>query len=383
MTALAQAQAELDILKAAGLYRGHQTISRRQLHLAEIAGQQITLFCSNDYLGLSQHPAVIAALQKGAQDWGAGAGAAHLISGHNQPHAQLEEAFAEFMGYESALLFSTGYMANLGVISALAGRHDVVLQDKLNHASLLDGCKLSGAALKRFRHVDTTHLESKLPAKMVATDSVFSMDGDVAPLNNIARAAASHNSLLLVDDAHGFGTLGPQGRGSVAAAGLNSDDVPLLLCTLGKAAGTFGAVLLGSRAHIELCINRARSYMYTTALPAAMASASLAALNLIRDGDELRNKLNSNIALFKDGATHLGLNVMPSNTAIQPIIVGSNQAALAASQHLLKSGFLVSAIRSPTVNKGSERLRITLSSDHSATDIEKLLAALATLPSTI
>lgn len=382
MLALQQANLELERLKAAGLLRGNTTITQRQRHQAQINQQRLTLFCSNDYLGLSQHPDVVAALKTGADQWGAGSGAAHLISGHNQPHAELEQAFAEFMGYESALLFSTGYMANLGIISAIASRHDTVLQDKLNHASLLDGCKLAGAKLTRFRHADISHMQSKLPAKLVATDGVFSMDGDIAPLAQLASACKAQNSLLLVDDAHGFGVLGPQGRGSAAAAGLTANDVPLLLCTLGKAGGTFGAVLLGSKAHIQLCMNKARSYIYTTALPAALACASLAALKIIRDSELEREQLRQNIAHFKQGATALNLALMPSDTAIQPLVIGSNHAALAASQHLLKSGFLVSAIRSPTVAKGSERLRITLSADHNQDDINRLLDALQTLPNT-
>jgi 8-amino-7-oxononanoate synthase len=364
-------------LKAAGLYRQNKTLSQRQGHQAMLDGRAVTLFCSNDYLGLSQHPEVVRALQQSADDWGVGSGAAHLISGHHGPHAELEEAFADFMGYEAALLFSTGYMANLGVISTFAGRHDVVLQDKLNHASLLDGAKLAGAKLSRYRHADMQHAATKLPAKLLASDGVFSMDGDIAPLAELAALAKQQQTPLLVDDAHGFGALGPQGRGSVAAAGLTAADVPLQLCTLGKAGGTFGAILLGSRSDIERCVNTARSYIYTTALPAAMASASLAALNVLRRADDLRQKLQANIGLFRQGSEQLGLPLLASSTAIQPLLVPGNQAVMAASQQLLEAGFLVTAIRSPTVAVGAERLRITLSVDHGEDDINRLLDALA------
>lgn len=379
MSVQAAATAQLDQLKQAGLFRSNQTITQRQGHYVQLNGQAVTLFCSNDYLGLSQHPGVINALKAGVDTWGAGAGAAHLISGHASPHAELEEQFADFMGYESALLFSTGYMANLGVITATCGRHDTVLQDRLNHASLLDGCKLAGATLKRYQHSDTNDLATKASEtspKLIASDGVFSMDGDIAPLAELASTAAQHNSLLLIDDAHGFGAIGPQGRGSVAAAGLNANDVPLQLVTLGKAAGIFGAVIVGSKAITELCMNRARSYIYTTALPPALACAALASLKIIREDHVLRPQLQQNIDQFKQGARQLGLALMPSDTAIQPIVVAGNEQVLAASKALLQSGFLVSAIRSPTVSKGAERLRITLSADHQTTDIEQLLNAL-------
>lgn len=382
MSVVATANAQLAQLKAAGLYRCNHSLTSRQGHHVVLNGEAVTLFCSNDYLGLSQHPAVVAALQDGADQWGVGAGAAHLISGHNRPHAELEAAFADFMGYESALLFSTGYMANLGVITALCGRHNVVLQDRLNHASLLDGCKLAGAKLSRYQHADTASLATKATQQqptLIASDGVFSMDGDLAPLADLAKTARQTDSLLLIDDAHGFGVLGPQGRGSVAAAGLSSHDVPLQLITLGKAAGVFGAMLLGSKDLIELCLNKARSYIYTTAMPPALATASAAALSLIRNDAVLRPKLQQNIALFKRAAQQRGFALMPSDTAIQPLLITGNKQVLAASQALLAKGFLVSAIRSPTVASGSERLRITLSADHEASDIEQLIDALTTV----
>jgi len=382
MSVVATANAQLAQLKAAGLYRSNHNLTARQGHQVTLNGKAVTLFCSNDYLGLSQHPAVVKALKDSADQWGVGAGAAHLISGHNRPHAELETAFAEFMGYESALLFSTGYMANLGVITALCGRHDVVLQDRLNHASLLDGCKLAGAKLSRYRHADTASLMAKAAQqqpKLIASDGVFSMDGDLAPLVDLAKTARQTGSLLLIDDAHGFGVLGPQGRGCVAATGLSSHDVPLQLITLGKAAGVFGAMLLGSKDLIELCLNKARSYIYTTAMPPALATASAAALSLIRNDTVLRPKLQQNIALFKRAAQQRGFALMPSDTAIQPLLIPGNEQVLAASQALLAKGFLVSAIRSPTVANGSERLRITLSADHEASDIEQLIDALTTV----
>lgn len=373
------ANASLNQLKIAGLYRQNRVIVERRGHRAKLAGADLRLFCSNDYLGLSQHPNVTEAFKAGVDKWGAGAGAAHLVSGHHYAHQALEEAFADFMGYQAALLFSTGYMANLGVITSLCGRHDTVLQDRLNHASLLDGAKLAAAKLQRYRHADMAHAEAQMPAKLIASDGVFSMDGDVAPLAELVALAQRHNSRLLIDDAHGFGCLGPQGKGSVAAAGLGSEAVGLQLCTLGKAAGTFGAVLLGSKAQIELCTNRARSYIYTTALPPALAQASLAALQLIQQADDLRQKLQANIQQFISGAQQLGLALKPSTTAIQPLLLPGNEAVLAASNQLLQAGFLVTAIRSPTVAKGSERLRITLSADHDAEDINRLLEALNNL----
>lgn len=348
-------------------------------HQATLGGQPVTLFCSNDYLGLSQNVAVREAFAAAAKQWGVGSGAAHLISGHTAAHAELERAFAEFMGYEAALLFSTGYMANLGAVAAHCGRRDVVLQDRLNHASLLDGAKLSGAELVRYRHGDLAHAKSKLPAKLIATDGVFSMDGDIAPLAGLAELAKESSATLFVDDAHGFGVMGPGGRGCVAAAGLSSKDVPMQLCTLGKAAGTFGAVLLGSKAAIDMCINRARSYIYTTALPPAIARASRVALTQIKQGDHLRAKLQDNIDYFRRCAAELDLPLMRSNTAIQPILTPGNREVLAASSALLERGFLVTAIRSPTVGKGAERLRITLSADHEKIDIERLLEALSSL----
>jgi len=372
--------ADLDDLKQQHRYRQRKVVDNVDGVEIMIDGNRVINFSSNDYLGLSQHPEVVAALQRGVEQYGTGSGAAHLITGHSRAHHQLEEELADFTGYPHALLFSTGYMANLGTISALMGQGDAVFEDRLNHASLIDGGLISGARLQRYLHADVDSLDGKLKSskaneKLIVTDGVFSMDGNIAPLPELARIADRHDAWLMVDDAHGFGVMGKEGAGSVAHYMLQ-EEVPIYMATLGKAAGIFGAFVAGSEALIETLIQRSRSYIYTTALPPAIAEALRTSLKIIQHDSERRQRLHSHIKRFRSGASELGLQLMSSPTAIQPIIVGEDAAALKVSQQLLERGFMVSAIRPPTVPKGSARLRITLSANHSETQIDQLLEAL-------
>ncbi|MBK1654288.1 8-amino-7-oxononanoate synthase [Allochromatium vinosum] len=373
----------LDALKAQSLYRRRRLQDSPQQPQAQVDGRPMLSFCGNDYLGLANHPEVIAALRDGAERWGVGSGAAHLVNGHSRAHQALEEALAEFTGRPRALLFSTGYMANLGVISALAGRTDTVFEDRLNHASLLDGALLSRARLRRYPHADAQALKRLIdsdPARLIVTDGVFSMDGDLGPLSELASIARDSGAWLMVDDAHGLGVLGHEGRGSLDHCGLGPEDVPILMGTLGKAFGTFGAFVAGSEELIETLIQSARSYIYTTATPPALAEATLASLAITRREHWRRERLAEWIERFRTGATRIGLNLMDSPTPIQPILAGSAEQALAWSAALEAAGLLVTAIRPPTVPEGTARLRITLSAAHNADDIDRLLAALARLP---
>ncbi|GAB0150159.1 MULTISPECIES: 8-amino-7-oxononanoate synthase [Marichromatium] len=375
---------ELERLRDADLYRRRRIQQGPQQPRARIDGRELLSFCSNDYLGLANHPEVIAALQRGAERWGVGSGAAHLVNGHSAAHEALEEELAAFTGRERALLFSTGYMANLGVISALAGRRDTLLQDKLNHASLLDAAQLSRATLRRYAHADATALAEQLErhpeTRLVITDGVFSMDGDLAPLPALAEQARRADAWLMVDDAHGLGVLGPGGRGSLAHFGLDQDAAPILMGTLGKALGVSGAFVAGPAVLIETLIQRARSYIYTTATPPALAEATRVSLRLAERETWRREHLQALIIRLRDGATRLGLELMASATPIQPLVAGSAARALAWSRALEERGILVGAIRPPTVPEGSARLRITLSAAHTESDVDRLLAALAELP---
>jgi len=350
-------------------------------------GRPVLLFCSNDYLGLANHPRVVEALRDAALAYGVGAGAAHLVTGHRRAHQDLEEELAAFTGRERALLFSTGYMANLGVLGTLSGRGGRVIQDRLNHASLLDGCQCAGARLLRFPHKDMATLERRLqgargdgrPA-VVVSDTVFSMEGDRAPLPELAELSSRYGAWLMVDDAHGFGVLGPQGRGAVAEQGLNSVEVPVLMATLGKAVGTFGAFVAGDQALIETLVQQARSYVYTTAAPPAVAAATRAALRLVADGDELRERLQASVQRFRRGAAQLGLlgeqSTGGEDSPIQPLLLGSSDRALRAAEALLALGLVVTAIRPPTVPEGSARLRVTLSAAHTGEQVDRLLDGL-------
>lgn len=370
--------------QARGLYRRRRVSDGPQGPEMRIDGREVLAFCSNDYLGLANHPKVIEAMQAGARRYGAGSGAAHLINGHGRAHHQLEEALAAFSGRPRALLFSTGYMANQGVIGALLGRGDHVIEDRLNHASLIDGATLSRARLHRFAHGDMDALEARLNAiesgeKLIAVDGVFSMDGDIAPLPQLAAAARRHDAWLMVDDAHGMGVLGERGRGSLDAAGLTIDQAPILMATLGKGLGVFGAFIAGSEALIETLIQRARSYIYTTALPPAIAEATRAALALAGDEAWRRDHLFALIKRFRQGAIALGLPLMDSPTPIQPLLTGSAQQALRWSAQLEQAGLLVTPIRPPTVPEGASRLRITLSAAHDEAHVDRLLDGLSQL----
>ena len=339
-------------------------------------------FCSNDYLGLANHPEVIAALQRGAAEYGVGSGAAHLVNGHSSAHHALEQELAEFTGRPRALLFSTGYMANLGVITALLGRGDTLYEDRLNHASLIDGGLLARANFKRFAHGDVSALSRQMQsqkdgAALVAVDGVFSMDGDIAPLPQLAAICRERAAWLLVDDAHGLGVLGTQGGGSLEHLSLGLDEVPILMGTLGKAFGTFGAFVAGSEELIETLIQQARSYIYTTASPPAMAEATRVSLRLLQQESWRRERLQALIGRFRAGAQQLGLPLMPSESPIQPLLAGSSEQALAWSGRLEQQGILVSAIRPPTVPEGSARLRVTFSARHTDEHVDRLLQALA------
>jgi len=414
-----QLEHDLDERAARGLLRQRRTLESPQSPHIVVDGKPYLAFCSNDYLGLANHPQLIAALQQGARDWGAGAGAAHLVSGHFAPHQQLEDRLAAFVGKPAALLFSTGYMANLGVVQALAGKGDTVFADKLNHASLNDAMLLSRATVKRYRHGDVAQLaqwlaQTKSGRKLVITDAVFSMDGDLAPLRELLALCEQHDAWLYVDDAHGFGVLGEQGRGSlahfaIASSGHGQEAVsdesgharsPLLnplpqageeaneslrdfpvnriiyMATLGKAAGVSGAFVAAEQAVIDTLVNHANSYVYTTAPPPALSVALLQSLQLIEQGDALRANLHDLIAQLRNGLSDLPWPLMPSETAIQPLLIGDNRQALALSEALRARGIWVAAIRPPTVPQGTARLRITLSAAHSAADVERLIGAL-------
>ncbi len=362
-------------------------------------GRRVVNFCSNDYLGLARHPALIAAMQASAARVGAGSGASHLVTGHGSEHETLERELAEFTGRERALLFSTGYMANLGVVSALAERSDLVLEDRLNHASLIDAGLLARADLQRYAHGDAAAAQAALAkfrgtragrddpqiddarGALLVTDGVFSMDGDLAPLPALARAAREHDAWLIVDDAHGLGVLGATGGGCLEHFGLGSDDVPVLIGTLGKAFGSFGAFVAGDAELIEWLIQRARTYIYTTALPQPVAAATRAALTLMRTETWRRAKLREHIDRFRERARHRGLALADSAgheiTPIQPIVLGDAQRALDVSATLLEAGWWVAAIRPPTVPQGSARLRVTLSAVHETDQIDGLVDALA------
>lgn len=375
---LAEALREIE---ARGLYRLRRVLDSAKACEVSLDGRVLLNFSSNDYLGLSRHPEVLAAFQRGASVYGVGSAASHLVSGHGPSHHALEEELAEFCGRERALLFSTGYMANLGIVAALAGRGDWVFEDRLNHASLLDGAQLSGAKLKRYAHVDTGGLRAELaacpvPGRLLATDGVFSMDGDIAPLAELVNVASEAKAWLMLDDAHGIGVVGPGGRGVSAQHGLDAASVPVLMGTLGKALGVFGAFVAGSDDLIEYLIQRARTYIYTTALPPAVAEAARASLRLIDREAWRREKLQALIQRFRAGAKQIGLRLLPSQTPIQPLLVGDNDRVLQASQKLLDKGFLVIAIRPPTVPVGTARLRVALSAAHDESQVDRLLDAL-------
>ena len=377
--------AALQRQQALGLRRERDTVDGPQGTEVCVAGRRLVNFSSNDYLGLANHPEVAAALIGGARRYGVGAGASHLISGHSEAHERLEEELAVFVGRERSLLFSTGYMANLGAITALAGRGAEVFEDRYNHASLLDGGVLSRAKLRRYPHADSSALAEQLATsgaamKLVVSDGVFSMEGDIVPLSQLAAVCRSSGACLLIDDAHGLGVLGMSGAGTLEHCGASSDDVPVLIGTLGKAIGTFGAFVAGRGELIEYLLQTARTYRYTTALPPALAEATRTALYLARTEGWRRDRLTALVARFRAGARTLGVPLFDSVTPIQAVLLNGNREVTAAAQFLRQAGFWVGAIRPPTVPKGTARLRITFSAAHEEQQVDALLAALARLP---
>lgn len=370
-------------LEAKQLYRHRRLVEQCSPRpWLRVDGRDRLVFCSNDYLGLAHDPRLARVLRDSATQWGTGAGASHLVTGHCAEHHALEDEVADFTGRTRALLFSTGYMANLGVIDALAGRGDLVASDDLNHASLIDGARISGATVKRFRHADAVSAGECFEARsggrgLIITDGVFSMDGDVAPVRALADIAVREKAWLVVDDAHGLGVLGQGGCGSVGAAHLGEQEVPVLIGTFGKAFGSFGAFVAGSEQLIEMLINSARTYIYTTALPAPIAAATRCALTIAREEEWRREHLCTLVERFRNGAESLGLRLLESSTPIQPILIGDAGRALKVSEELWDLGFWVAAIRPPTVPEGSSRLRVTLSATHEPQQIDDLLDALS------
>ena len=377
-------QARLNLRREEHLYRTRLNVASGCSSTLSVEGRSLINFCSNDYLGLAGHPDISLALKQAADVYGTGSGASHLVSGHSVVHHELEEQLAEYTGRPRALLFSTGYMANIGAINALIGRRDLVLQDQLNHASLLDGGRLSQADFQRYKHVDMASLKQRLEQssaerKLIVTDGVFSMDGNLAPLREISMLAEKHSAWLMVDDAHGVGVLGQQGGGLVEELNMTVEQVPVLVGTLGKSFGTFGAFVAGSEALIETLIQFSRSYIYTTALPPAIAAATLASLKIVREETWRRDKLVQLVARFRRGAQQIGLQLAESNTPIQPVLINNDEKVMQVGQQLRAAGFLVGAIRPPTVPVGTGRLRITFSADHSEEQVDQLVAALDSL----
>lgn len=373
--------AELDKLRQENLYRTRKLNSTAQQVEPIINGQRVLSFCSNDYLGLANHPKVIEQYISAAKEHGVGSGASHLISGHHQSHAALEEELADFIGCEKVLLFSTGYMANLGVVSTLADRNSHIYADKLNHASLNDAAILSRAQLKRYAHQDTRQLEKSISEdkssnKVILSDGVFSMDGTIAPVRKLQSISKKNHARLIIDDAHGIGVLGKNGKGCTENL-LSTDDI--LVGTLGKAFGTFGAFVAAKQEVIEWLVQKAHSYIYTTAIPPAVAEATRVSLQLIKEEVWRREKLQVLIQYFRGCCAQIGLKVPASDTPIQPIILGASDTALHVSDRLLSAGILVPAIRPPTVAKHTARLRVSFSATHTKAQIDQLIVALEQL----
>jgi 8-amino-7-oxononanoate synthase len=374
--------ARLADLAARGLYRQRRVVDGPQGRELRVDGGRLLNFCSNDYLGLAADPRVAASFRRGVERWGVGAGASHLVCGHTAAHAELEEALADFTGRPRALVFSSGYAANMGTIGALVGAGDRVLEDRLNHASLLDGGWLCRAAFERYAHADVADLERRLAAggsgrALVVTDGTFSMDGDICPLADLVATTRRHDAWLLVDEAHSLGVLGVEGRGLVDPAAYSTGDVLALVGTLGKAFGTAGAFVAGDEELIELLIQRARPYIYTTAMPPAVAVATRTSLAIAREEEWRRERLRALVARFRAGAAALNLQLPSSMTPIQPLIVGEPDRAVALSHALEAYGLLVTAIRPPTVPAGTARLRVTFTAAHELADVDRLLDSLA------
>ena len=375
-------QRELDVVTAEGLHRAPRVIGGAQGPRLEVAGRECLCACSNNYLGLASHPAVQAAAREAIARYGWGGGASRLISGTMRLHADLEDAIAEFKKAEAAIVFPAGYMANVGVISALAGREDTVIVDKLDHASIIDGCRLSGAQMRVYPHGNTDRLEAILKAsgssrrRLIVTDSIFSMDGDLAPLREIEGLARRYGAWLMVDEAHATGVLGAQGRGVAELLGVE-EGIDISMGTLSKALGGSGGYVAGPRALIDLLRNRARSFIYTTAPPPAMCAAGIAALGIVRNAPELRETLLQKTDRLRRGLNALGFDTMRSRHHIIPLIIGEAHAAVALSGQLFQRNILAPAVRPPTVPRGTSRLRLTLMATHADADIDYLLASCA------
>ena len=371
---------ELDQRKTDGLLRQRRLLDSPQAEHIVANGKPYLSFCSNDYLGLANHPSLIAAMQAAAGNSGVGSGASNLITGHHRYHDELEKKLAKFVDMPAALLFSTGYMANIGVLGALVGRGDAIFADKLNHACLNDGGYYSIAEFKRFAHNDVVALEKLLKSstakqKLIAVDAVFSMDGDIAPIPDYLRLCEQYDAYLYVDDAHGFGVLGEHGKGCLSHFNIKSPRI-MMMATLGKAAGVAGAFVAAEQVVIDYLIQNARSYVYSTPAPPALSATLIQSVTLIEQGDDLRAHLQHLIATLKTNLQLKNWVLMPSDTAVQPLVIGSNHAAVSLSEHLQKLGFLVPAIRPPTVPKHTARLRISLSAAHSEQDVIQLANAL-------
>jgi len=384
MAAFDDIKTTLTRLGKRGLYRRRRVIDSALSRTLVVDGREVLNFCSNDYLGLANDPRVAAAFAAGIERWGSGAGASHLVCGHTSAHHELEEALADFTGRERALLFSTGYGANVGTINALVSTRDAVFEDRLNHASLLDGGWISRANFNWYEHCDARDLEARLGSLddaagrvLVVSDGIFSMDGDMCPIEDLVSVAHGAGAWLMIDDAHGIGVQGAHGTGVVDPERFGTEDVPVLMATLGKAFGTFGAFVAGDESLIEYLIQRARNYIYTTALPSAVAVATLASLDIVRKEDWRRAHLAELIERFRSGARQLALELMPSSTPIQPILIGDSGRAMAVSKALEERGILITAIRPPTVRQGTARLRVTLTAAHTADDIDRLLEMLS------
>jgi 8-amino-7-oxononanoate synthase len=374
---------ELHTLKKTGLFRRLPVIEARSGTHIRIDGRELLLMASNDYLGLSQHPHLVSRAAQAAAVWGAGSGAARLISGSCTIFDELEKRLADFKQTQAALLFSTGYMANTGLLSALAEPGDIIFSDELNHASIIDGCRLSRAKVSVYPHVNMAALAARLHRagrfrrRIIVTDALFSMDGDIAPLPRLLELARTHDAVLIVDDAHGTGVLGPQGRGTVAHFGIEDPDRLIIMGTLGKALGCFGAFVAGSRMLIDYLVNRARTFVFTTAMPPANSAAALAALDLVEQDVGLRERLQGNIDFIQRELRGLGLDLGLSSTQIMPIMAGEAHVASAMAGDLIKQGIFLQAIRPPTVPAGSARLRLTVTALHTRQDLELVIKALA------
>lgn len=375
---------KLELRKQQNLFRERNTLASRQGPTIKIDGHHLINFCSNDYLGLTNHQDVISAFKTSADQFGVGSGASSLVCGRSDLHQQLEEKLADKTGREAALVFPSGYMANLAVATTFAGRTDGVFLDRLAHASLVDAARLSGAKLHRYQHADHEALNialknSSANEKLVLTDTVFSMDGDKAPIRGLITACKQNDAVLAVDDAHGFAVLGKNGGGLLEEKEIPAEEVPILVATFGKALGTAGAFIAADKIIIETLIQFARTYIYTTALAPAIAGATLASLEVLEKESWRREVLNALIKYFCSGASDLGLNFLFSDTAIQPLMIGDSENAVRISDKLFDAGFLISAIRPPTVPEGSARLRITLTAAHTEEQVDQLLETLGKL----